>query len=369
MTEPCIAHTRRRTAFVLLSALLLAGRVEAQDFRPDDKQTIAVMSRNVYHGVNDEIFAVPGATSLTDLLARVTAVYQGYFARNFPERAAALAREIEATRPDLIGLQEAVLVRTGGVPATTVALDYVQILLDALASRGLRYHMVVQSIGLDVQLPSSLGFYVRHTDREVILARSDSPIELSNAQAGSFTTNCTLPAGALTPPVTIQRGWASVDGTLRNNQFRFLTTHLDGDCLGATAAIQHAQAAEILAGPAATPLPVVYVGDLNAPADGTGFPGNQLTTTYANTLAAGFVDAWVEGASGIGLTCCQDSHLLNPVSNASERIDYVLFKGDFKVRAVAVVGGNPADKTPSNLWPSDHAGVVADLKLPIVLRN
>jgi endonuclease/exonuclease/phosphatase family metal-dependent hydrolase len=360
---------RRSTVFVLLSTLLLAGQVAAQDFRPDDKQTITVMTRNVYHGVNDEIFAVPGATSDADLLARVTAVYQGYFARNFPERAAALAAEIEAARPDLIGLQEAVLVRIGGVPATTVALDYVQILLDALASRGLRYHLVVQAIGLDVQLPSSLGFYVRHTDREVILARSDSPIELSNAQTGNFTTNCVLPAGLLTPPVTIQRGWASVDGTLRNNQFRFLTTHLDGDCLKATAAVQHAQAAEILAGPAATTLPVIYVGDLNAPADGTGFPGDRPTTTYADTLASGFVDAWVEAASGEGLTCCQDSHLLNPLSTASERIDYVLFKGDFKVRAAAVVGATPADRTPSGLWPSDHAGVVADLKLPNEPRN
>jgi endonuclease/exonuclease/phosphatase family metal-dependent hydrolase len=144
---------------------------------------------------------------------------------------------------------------------------------------------------------------------------------------------------------------------------------LDGDCLQATAAVQHAQAAEILAGPAATTLPVVYVGDLNAPADGTGFPGDQPTTTYSDTLASGFVDAWVEAASGDGLTCCQDSHLLNPLSTASERIDYVLFKGNLKVRAATVVGANPADRTPSGLWPSDHAGVVADLKLPTEPRN
>ena len=359
----------RSAALLLLPMLFLAGQASAQGFRTEDKQTITVMTRNVYHGVNDEIFAVSGAASPTDLLDRVTAVYQGYFARNFPERAAALAAEIDATRPDLIGLQEAVLVRIGGVPATTVALDYVQILLDALASRGLRYHVVVQAIGLDVQLPSSLGFYVRHTDREVVLARSDSPIELSNAQTGNFTTNCVIPAGLLTPPVTIQRGWASVDGTLRNNQFRFLTTHLDGDCLKATAAVQHAQAAEILAGPAATTLPVIYVGDLNAPADGTGFPGDQPTTTYADTLAGGFVDAWVQAIGGMGLTCCQDSHLLNLLSTASERIDYVLFKGDFKARAAAVVGGDPADKTPSGLWPSDHAGVVVDLKIPSEPRN
>jgi endonuclease/exonuclease/phosphatase family metal-dependent hydrolase len=150
---------------------------------------------------------------------------------------------------------------------------------------------------------------------------------------------------------------------MRDRQFRFLTTHLDGDCLRVTPAIQYAQAAEILAGPAATDLPVIYVGDLNAPADGSGFPGDQPTTTYADALAAGFVDAAPEGG-GYGPTCCQDSDLLNAVSKLSERIDFVLFRGDFKVRAVAVVGDDPADKTASNLWPSDHVGVVAVLKVP-----
>ena len=107
-------------------------------------------------------------------------MYQGYFARNFPERAAALAAEVEATQPDLIGLQEAILVRTQSppdgpaTPATTVALDFVQILLNALAARALHYEVVVQSINVDAELPSTLGFDVRHTDREVILARAGS---------------------------------------------------------------------------------------------------------------------------------------------------------------------------------------------------
>jgi hypothetical protein len=103
----------------------------------------------------------------------------------------------------LVGLQEAVLVRTQSppdgpaTPATTVVLDYVQILLNALAARGLHYEVVVQSINFDAELPSALGFDVRHTDREVILARADlktSDLKLSNAQAGNFVTNCTIPS-------------------------------------------------------------------------------------------------------------------------------------------------------------------------------
>ena len=39
---------------------------------------------NVYHGVDAEIFDVPRATSLSDLLNKVAAVYQGCHLRNFP---------------------------------------------------------------------------------------------------------------------------------------------------------------------------------------------------------------------------------------------------------------------------------------------
>jgi hypothetical protein len=137
-------------------------------------------------------------------------VYQGYFARNFPERAAA-APPVEASQPDLIGLRRPSLsdaIPPDGLstPATAVALDCPN--SPTLGRRGLHYQVVVQSIGFDAELPSALGFDVRHTDREVILARADlkiADIMLSNAQAGSFTTNCTLPS-AILGPIVLQRG-------------------------------------------------------------------------------------------------------------------------------------------------------------------
>jgi endonuclease/exonuclease/phosphatase family metal-dependent hydrolase len=348
---------------LMLALLLVPAIAVVPGVAVADDRTVTVMARNVYHGVNNEIFAVPTATGFADLLVKVAAVYNGYFARKFHERAAVMAAEIDRTRPDLIGLQEAVLVRTQAppdgpaTPATTVALDYVQILLDALAARGLRYEVVVQSIGLDAELPSALGFDVRHTDREVILVRADRDkprLKLSNAQAGNFVTNCTLP-GSVTGPISIRRGWAAVDAKVRGKSFRFITTHLDGDCLPFTSAIQQAQAAELLAGPAATQLPVVLVGDLNSPGDGSG-------VTYNAVTAAGFADAAVLG--GVGLpTCCQAGDLLNATSMADTRIDFVLFRGDFEVRDAAVVGFHPRrSRTPSGLWASDHAGVVATLR-------
>jgi endonuclease/exonuclease/phosphatase family protein len=353
-----------RTAAITLAIVGTVTAAAVHGTENEDRD-ITVMTRNVYHGVDAEIFDVTRATSFADLLNKVAAVYQGYQLRNFPERDAALAAEIDATRPDLIGLQEAVLVRTDfpadgpATPAATVALDYLQLLLDALSARGLEYQVVAQSIGFDAELPSALGFDVRHTDREVILARADLPaadLKWSNPQTGSFAVNCTIPS-TITGPGEIKRGWASVDPKVLGKSFRFITTHLDGDCLPFTSEIQRAQAAEVLTGPAATQLPVIYVGDHNSPADGTG-------VAYNSTIAAGFRDAWTDAGVGAGLTCCQADDLLNLVSQLTSRIDVVLFRGAFVVRDAQVVGDDPTKRTLSGLWPSDHAGVVARLLVP-----
>lgn len=354
-------------ALLLSFVLLLTASMPAvahEHLPPASERDVTIMNRNVNHGVVAELRDVATATSFEDLLAKVAAVYQAYGTRNFHERAAALAIEVDAMRPDLIGLQEAVLVRTQSppdgpaTPATTVAYDYLEILLDALAARGLDYEVVVQSTGWDVELPSAFGIDVRHTDREVILARADlkvADLKLSNAQAGHFVTNCQFPSSVL-GVIEIQRGWASVDVKIRGKSFRFITTHLDGDCLPFTV-FQEAQAAELLGGPATTQLPVVFVGDLNSPGDGTG-------AAYNSVIAAGFSDAAVIAGLGQVPTCCQDDDLLNEVSLLDRRIDFLFFRGAFGLKGVTVFGDDPAARTVSGLWPSDHAGIGAELVLP-----
>jgi hypothetical protein len=41
------------------------------------------------------------------------------------------------------------------------------------------------------------------------------------------------------------------------------------------------------------------------------------------------------------------------------RIDLVLIRDGVRARTAEVIGVDPALRTPSGLWPSDHAGVVA----------
>jgi hypothetical protein len=89
-------------------------------------------------------------------------------------------------------------------------------------------------------------------------------------------------------------------------------------------------------------------------------PGTDLGA-YGVLQAGGFVDAW---SDGIGLTCCHAVDLHDPSPTLTKRIDLVLTRGGFETVVAEVVGQEPGDRTPSGLWPSDHAGVVATLRVP-----
>jgi len=335
----------------------IAGVAQAGD---RDGRAVTVMTRNVYIGTDlDPIFA---ASSLAALRLATATAFGNVQATNFPARAQALAGEIATAQPDLVGLQEVELIRTGPVdhpaPATNVheSGDYLALLLDALEARGLDYAPVAINVNADVEVPS-LRLDVRVTDRDVILARGRTLRKVKQVQEQNFATNLTLPT--LGGPITIVRGWSAVDVKLRGRRMRFLNTHLEPS----SAAVQVAQANELLAGPADTRLPLIMVGDFNSRADGTGTP------TYANLLAAGFTDAWSQAEPGAaGLTCCHASNLLDPVPTLDRRIDLVLLRRGHNDRGLGakraeVVGNQPGDRlVPLGLWPSDHAGVVATLR-------
>jgi len=357
-----MSPTRTVALRIMLAALFIApGAGAAQPSRLTESnrdRTLTVMTRNLYLGVDLlPLFAAPPE----QVPAQVAANWMIVQATDFPARAIALAREVDETEPDLIGLQEAVLWRiqspgdffTGNTPATEVVYDFVAILLAELEARDLHYAVVAEATGLDGELPSSTGDDLRLTFRDVILARTDLPaseLKLSNAQSGNFATNLVVPLGG--QPFTILRGWAAVDVKVRGKSLRFITTHLEAF----SELVQVAQANEVLAGPANTNLPVVLVGDFNSNADGGG------TATYGNLIAAGFADAWPLARADNGFTCCQAEDLRNETSLLSERIDLALFRGDFTVDEVDILGEAAADRTDSGLWPSDHAGVVATLR-------
>jgi endonuclease/exonuclease/phosphatase family metal-dependent hydrolase len=321
---------------------------------------VKVMTRNLYLGA--DLSPVFSATSLPDLLVRAAQQYQLVQATDFPARAKVLAREIAEADPVLIGLQEASLWRRGepgvldgpATPATTVVSDYLQILLDELAAQGHPYTVLVAQFTTDGELPTALGYDVRLTQRNAILAKAGLPTDelvVSAVSAGLYATYLTIPT--VGGPVADRRGWVAVDVTVNRRSFRFVNTHLDST----SPLIGQAQAGELLAGPTVTSQPVILVGDLNST------PDVALPSAYATLRGAGFVDAWTEAnPSAPGLTCCHAEDLRNPTPTFDVRLDYVLTRPGVAVARAKVVGIDPDNRTPSGLWPADHAGVVVTLR-------
>jgi hypothetical protein len=64
-----------------------------------------------------------------------------------------------------------------------------------------------------------------------------------------------------------------------------------------------------------------------------------------------------------GLGCCQAELDDNPVSQLYQGIDLILTRGNIRDNTIALYGTDSSERTVHGLWPSDHAGVAAWLKL------
>ena len=325
----------------------------------DTSSSLTLMTWNIYQGA--DLSPLFNATTPSEFVTAVGSAYNRVQATNFVERADSIADEIQKTGPDLIGLQEVILLRTQipsdgpATPATNISLDYLKILVDSLAERGLIYEPIVVQNGTDIEAPGliSTGLVdIRLTDRDVILARADRDFTLSNSNGAQFAAK--LPLTTPFGPISIPHSWVSVDITFDNgDKARIVSTHLEP----LSPIIQGLQADELLNGPGNTHLPVALIGDFNSNADETGSP------TYTKLKNEGFIDAWLLKGKGTGFTCCQADDLLNQNSSLTERMDLVMFRDNFEVKNIKIVGNSQEDCTISGLWPSDHAGIVASLNL------
>ena len=325
------------------------------DEGPSEIEPLTVMTYNVYVGTGIE--SVVGITNLLEVPAAVAGAYTKVIASDFPGRAAQIAALINTHRPHIIGLQEISLLRrqspgdrlTGGEPAEEVVLDFLEILMDALQAEGLNYQVAAKVQNADVEMPMSAeGSFtqyddIRLTDFDVILARSD--VTVSRPMSANYDEAFAVEALFL----EILRGYVAIDATISGVTYRVVNTHLE--FFGQD--IRIAQAQQLIDSLESETLPIILLGDFNTPAPDS--------TTYQMLLAAGYVDTWQMDSEGTGYTCCQASQLQNEVSEHYERIDQIFVRNLELPTAVMTytIGDKPADRLPSGLWPSDHAGVVA----------
>jgi endonuclease/exonuclease/phosphatase family metal-dependent hydrolase len=356
-----MASVRRRTAAFLPAIVIVASLFSGPaPTRAEPASDVRVLSQNMY--VGSDFTALNAATTIPEFLAAVTTIYDNILAAKPEERVAAMAREIAKARPDFVALHEAMILRSGFPLPTTVQMDLLQSMLDELEALGQHYVLVTTVNGVDATAPSSLGFNVRLTDRDAILMRTDAGITTTGTASQHFPTPRTTstPIGTLVTP----GGYVSIDAIVRGLAMRFVSVHLDPACSATQCdpiglAIQLQQTNELLQLAGNTTLPLVLVGDFNTAADEPSHPSHVI---YEALINAGLTDAWKRNSAGF--TCCQDEDLLNPKSKLSVRIDLVLFRGDFDAKEVNLIGDKHSDKTPSGLWPSDHAGITATLGGP-----
>lgn len=354
----------KRNILAALAALLLIGLSSPYSVASNKDRLLTVMTRNMDNGTDfGPIFS---AQTQSQLVTAVSTTFVEIQASNIPERAAGIAEEVAATQPDLVGLQEVFTYRVGpiGTQPTSVIYDALQSLLDELSSRGLQYAPVAILTNTDATLPAfnpaSGLFNVRATDHDVVLVRTDlavSQLKLSNVQAQHFATNLSF-LNPVLGSVEIPRGWISVDAQKRGKEYRFVTTHLESFSV----AVQTAQAVELAQGPANTNVSVIFAGDFNCDAQSS---NPTVNATHRIMLGAGFTDVWSATHAGDpGFTFpLHGEDPFTPFATPVERIDWVLARGAIGISSVTLIGNTSADLTPSGLWPSDHAGLVASFVL------
>ncbi len=352
-------ETIRVKKTITVLGLVLFGLVlfssEALTAAVQNQAAVAIMTQNMDAGTDLSFVVALGAPDGVDLtLAEIQA-------SRIPERADLIAAQIAAERPDMVGLQEVTLWRIGPTPetATQILYDQLELLLSALASRGVAYEVVAVNRLTDLALPGSSGA-LRYTDRDALLVRSD----LRAPEFNISDTHTHIYDAALDfQGLLVIQGWISADVHVANSNFRLVVTHLESPVPGFPEAteVQVAQANELIQSLRNLTIPVVLCGDFNS--DANFGNGPDATPSVALIEAAGYSDAWrIANPSDPGATWPlfledQAPPRFFARSRPFERIDLFFSKDMEVISAERILAPAPPGTMPP--YGSDHAGVIA----------
>ncbi|HVD41066.1 MAG TPA: endonuclease/exonuclease/phosphatase family protein [Solirubrobacterales bacterium] len=377
--------TRSAISLALTVPLILGLFAASAGAKYGPGHQVNVMTRNLYLGA--DLTPAIAAKSTKEFVEANGKILRDVTANNFPLRSKGLAKEINKKKPDLVGLQEVALWRTGppslepllgtgGATATTVRYDYLAELLTQLNKGKKRYRVAVVQQEFDFEAPADENqvpndgpnglikdaeINGRLTMRDVILVRVGAGVVTSHPQKGNFQNMLTVQLSGV--EVKVLRGWTALDAKVRGSKkFRFVNTHLEAfDDSSQVPSIRALQAGELVAkgGPATTSLPVVLLGDLNSD-DDTVEGGDRQA--YQALVKAGMR----ERSTAKPLGCCLNSSLLavgagGSVADFDHQVDHVMTRDPKKVKLIssAVTGRQPVN----GFWDSDHAGLFSSLWL------
>ena len=323
------------------------------------KQDLKVMTRNVYLGA--DLIPLAAVPDLATFEQAAASRFQTVQNNDFPARAKSLAAEIDKAKPDVIGVQEGTVWRRGAdgvkdgptTPATQVVYDSTKELLKALKAAGTPYKEAAGRDWFDFEAPTALGYDVRITQRDVILVRKGSKMKVNKTFRGGFSKVFNVPTQV--GLAQQKRGWVGIDGTLAKHKFRFVTTHLEAY----DPATADAQMKELVksSGPLGSKKrQSILVGDFNsAPGKNANDRGTSRdASAYYSAIEKGFRNPLPRRK-----TCCFAEDLRSTAEPLETWIDHILVRPRVKVVKSGIVG----TKQVGGLYPSDHAGITATLRL------
>lgn len=334
-----------------------SGESTLQGTAGSGAQRVVVMTQNLFVGADvDAVLLALQTPDPDDDFPSLLSAIQTLERTDFPSRAAALAAQIDRYRPHAVGLQEVSIIQIVLPPfGLDIQLDFLPILQQALAARGLNYQVAAKVQNLD----ASPAPGVRLIDFDVLLV--DATRVTVNSSAGHNFTNNLGPIG---PGVTLIRGWVEAEVTIGGSGYTIVSTHPEPDLGGNSfALLRAAQIGEILTA-LGTASPAIVMGDLN---DEPGSPMYQLLRQ------ADFTDVWAALRPGVvGYTCCHATDLSDRLPDFDEQVDYVFTRGFGHANRpvlgrITRIGMLPSDRVAGplgSIWVSDHAGIVATLLLP-----
>jgi endonuclease/exonuclease/phosphatase family metal-dependent hydrolase len=305
---------------------------------------VTVMTRNLFLGADLPPLALaqPGA----DFEAKAGTMLNQVTATDPNARMKLIAGEIAKAKPDLVGLQEVSLWRTGPKgkpPATNVKYDFLGTIVKTLAKRGAHYRVVAHKYGFNVEGPTDQGVDVRLTLGDAILARRG--VKVSHSRSGIFHHQLHFNTKAL-GDVNVNRTWNALDAVVRGARIHVVNSHLEAY----SPDFRLQQARELVKGPLRSKLPTILLGDLNS---GPTLAKPEDRPPYKAIAAAGFKPRRTGKFS-----CCFDDLAKNAGWN--HNVDWIMSKPAMKLVRSSITG---REKTASGLHPSDHGGVVSVLRV------
>ena len=330
----------------------------------DGAQKVSVMSRNIYIGFDADAAIAALSTGDPSVYVPVVQSALGQLIRtDFAARAGAFADEIAHARPHAVGVQEAYRIQGDFTPLGGPVLneDHLVMLQAAIAARHLPYALVDTVMDTDAEpLPG-----VHIVDHEALFVDTSRVTVRPGVIAKQYEVN----VGPIAPGVDKKTGFIAAPVTIGGMQLTIVTTHLESDLGPGTydliAQIRGAQAMEIAT--AIGSAPAIVMGDMNDHA------GSLMYQVFSGAQLSDVWQALRPGVTGNSDSCFQPD-LSDALAHCQERIDFVFARGLAQPRAgllgsAGLVGITPNERItlPNNggyLWPSDHAGLVAELLVP-----